>query len=439
VNEIVVVGGGLGGLLLAVELRRRGADPVVLEASDRPGGIARTIHDEDYLLEPAAGSMLLPNPDLSPILEVAGVETIPAAPAARRRYVYHRERLIEIPESPAILLSPLVSWSGKLRALLEPWVRSPASSEDESLLDFLSRRFGTRAGRLGATLMGRGVFAGDPERLSAVATFPRLVALEDAFGSVMKGALARMKERPKDAPRPRPHVAPAGMAGLATDLASYLGDRFQANWTVEAVERTDGRWVVHGEGRERADVVVLALAPHQAVDLVPDDVGAVLSRASSAPVAVVGIGGRAADLPIPAGFGVLIGPDTEVRALGVLFESHYAPGRAPYLHHLAKGIYGGAADPEAVERSDHELIELLTDDLSRIVERKMIPSWGKVLRTSPGIPQYEIGHRGWLRDLDGTLAHHRGLHLAGWGYRGIGLAQLAADAVRIADRLSESP
>ncbi len=188
-QHVIVVGGGLGGLLVAAELRRRGGTPVVLEASDEPGGVARTIHQDGFLLEPAAGSLLLPNPDLTPIFEAAEVPFVAARREAHTRFVFDRGTLFEIPESPAFLFSRLVSWRAKLRAAAEPWVETPPPAGEESILDFFTRRFGRDVGRLGANLMAHGVFAGDPASLSIQAAFPRIVALEEAAGSVVRGGL----------------------------------------------------------------------------------------------------------------------------------------------------------------------------------------------------------------------------------------------------------
>ncbi len=435
-NTIAIVGGGLGGLLTAAEFKRRGAEPIVLEASDRPGGVAQTVVEDGFLLEPAASSMLLPKPDLSPILDAAGAQVTPATEAAKTRYVYTRGRLIEINESPAALLAPIVSVRGKLRAAAEPFVKHPAEAPEESLLDFLSRRFGPEMGRLGATLMAHGVFAADPADLSARGAFPAMVDLDDEAGSIIRGVLRRRKERPKPAsPKVRAsvHVPVGGMAGLARTLADYLGTAFVPNTPVKYVKPSGTGWVVETEGDSvTADMVVLAVPPHQARSITPPDVAEALDGTQVAPVVVVGIGAPASDLPLPEGFGVLVGPDSGFRTLGVLFESAYAPGRAPEGFALAKGIFGGSADPAAFDLADDALVELLTEETSRIVGTPVRPTWSKTVRTFPGIPQYRIGHAAWLRRLDEALGAHPGLHVAGWGYRGIGVSGLAKEANRLA-------
>src|SRR5262249_9114696 len=67
-------------------------------------------------------------------------------------------------------------------------------TDDESIASLLRRRFGEEAvERLGEPLMA-GIHAGDPERLSMRATFPRFVELERKRRSLIRGMWAA---RPK--------------------------------------------------------------------------------------------------------------------------------------------------------------------------------------------------------------------------------------------------
>ena len=433
-TDVIVIGGGLGGLLVGCEVARRGGRPLVLEAGPAPGGVAATIRDSGYLLEPAAGSFLLPHPQLTPILESAGATVVPATDASHRRYVYNDGRLFEL-AGPAALATGLVSVGGKLRMLREPFVRPPSERSDESLHSFFARRFGPEMGLLGATLMAHGVFAGDPDRLSARAAFPAFVELEDAAGSLLRGGVARIRSRPKGAPRPKVHVAPDGMIALAAELAAHLGDRFRTSWPVDVIRADGDGWLVSGPTDERAPAVVVALAPAAAAAVTPEPLSVVLSEAHAAPVAVVGLGGHSADLPLPTGFGALTGPQAGVRALGLLFESSYAPGRAPDRHRLLKGIYGGAADPSVMALTDQQLVDLAVAETGRVLGVVPHPAWTRVVRHVPGIPQYDIGHLAWLDRLDAVTATLPGLYLAGWGYRGIGISSLAKHAVQLGELL----
>ncbi len=435
-REVVVIGGGFSGLLTAVEFGRRGIRATVVEASDRPGGVAQTVREDGYLLEPAAGTFLLPHPDLSPILHTAGIELVESPPSARRRWAFRHGAMHELKDSPAIALSPVLSWRAKFRTLREPWVHTPPPADDESLLHFACRRLGPETGTLIANIMAHGVFAGDPTTMSARAAFGRLVGLEDEAGSLIRGGIQRMKARPKGTPRATAHTSPDGMASVARSLSEFLGDRYKGSWPAASIRPDGDRWIVEGPETLTTDAVIIAVEPGAAAQFAPDELGPMLSGRPTANVAIVGLGGRASDLPIPPGFGFLTGPGESIRALGMLFESEYASGRAPDGCRMVKAIYGGDADPNVLDLSDDDLLRLATDELSRAIRVDVRPSFTKVVRQAAGIPQYPVGHPQWLSQLDDALVPYPGLEFTGWGYRGIGVSSLATDAARVADEIT---
>ncbi len=430
--DVVVVGGGFGGLFTAHLLRRRGLEVVVVDQADTPGGVARTCMVDGYVLEPAAGTFLLPHPHLTPVLASAGVDVVPASGV--RRYVYTRGRLIGFEPSPTVAFSPLLPVTAKARLALEPFVPSGGDG-DETLAAFLRRRLGGRAGELIAALAARGVFAGDPDRLSAEAAFPALVALEREAGSLTRGAVRRLRRRPKGMPRPMSHLPVGTMADAARRLAGS-GDAWRGGFTVSAVRATgDGRWAVEGPETLTASQVVLAVAPAVAQTLLgdPDPV-----PFPAAPVAVVWLGGPNERMPIPEGFGYLAGPDTDLVGLGCLFESSYAPARAPEGRSLVKVIAGGASRPDVVDLDDDVLTGRIVDEVGRVLGRDIQPDFAFVARHRPGIPQYEPGHLARLAEMERRWPPAVGVHFAGWGYRGVGVAHVAADAGRLADRIVEA-
>jgi len=427
VEQVVIIGGGMGGLMLAAELKMRGMEPLVLEASRHAGGVARSIEEHGYRVEPAAGTMLVPHPELSPILEGSSAAVQPVGDQARRRWVYDRSRLIEIEPGPRLVLSPLVGPWGKLRAGMEPLARARSGMEEESLEEFMQRRFGRGVGTLAAHLMACGVHAGNPRRLS-VDAFPVLRRLEESSGSVIKGGLSQVKASDR---RPKAHVPVGGMGSLADGFAFFLGEAFRPSFEVESVRREGEVWIVDGPEPVTARRLVLAVRPEIVAGLVQDPPSE-LAVTEPAPVAVVALGGKADELPIPSGFGYLAGPSSGCVGMGCLFESAIDPARAPTGHNLVRVIAGGALNPDVVEWDDETLVQRVGDEVSKALGKSLTVSYTRVVRHSPGIPQRVVGHAAWLAALESALG---GVELAGWGYRGIGLSQLATDAVRIADRL----
>jgi protoporphyrinogen/coproporphyrinogen III oxidase len=436
-TRVAIIGGGLAGLFTALELIEHGVDDlVVFDEGSLPGGVARTIERDGYSLEPAAGTLMLPNPHLSPLLRRIGVAVTPARDAGVR-YVYTRGRLVGLPSSPKAVLSPLVPWSAKIRAAAEPLIGRPTDTDPDETLDaFLRRRFGQGLGGTLAWVAASGVFAGDPTRLAARSAFPALPALEDAAGSIVRGGVARLRQRSPGAVRPSGHVPEGGMTALADAAAARLGGRYRPGTPVDGVTRDGTGWKVACSDTVTAQHVVVALRPTAAAALVDDDLARALRQATAAPAVVLGLGGPAVGFPLPAGFGALTGPDAGTATLGVLFESSYAPARSPDGHSFVKVIAGGATRPHVVDWDDDRLVTTIGDEVSRILGRTIEASFVEIVRHHHGIPQYNVGHRSWLERLDGLLRERPGLHLTGWGYRGVGVAHIAGDATAVARRIA---
>lgn len=434
--RVVVVGGGLAGLFTASGLLAAGVDEVlVLDAGELPGGVARTIVRDGYSLEPAAGSLLLPHPHLSPLLDHIGSAAV-ASVGIGTRYVHTRGRLVSLPASPKAVLAPLVSWPSRLRAGFEPLVGT-GDDPDETLDHFMRRRLGDGLGSLLAWVAASGVYAGDPARLSARAAFPAIVGLEDAAGSIVKGVLQRLRSRPPGAPRPTSHIPVGGMSAIADAAAARLGNRYRPSTPVSTVSRRREGWLVEAGESITTEHVVVATGPSTAGRIIGGELGRTLTRSVSAPVVVLGLGGPSSRFPLPDGFGVLAGPDAGTATLGVLLESSYAPMRAPSGHSLVKVIAGGATRPEVVGWDEDRLADQIGGEVARMLGNSLEASFVEIVRHPDGIPQYEGGHLGWLQAVDGGLSRLPGLHLTGWGYRGVGVAHLATDAAAITRAITD--
>lgn len=423
---VAVVGAGFAGLFTATALLQAGVDDVVvLESSERAGGVAGSVVREGYTLEPGAGSFLLPHPHLSRFL----VHTREATPTAATRYVWTGRRLVELRRGPAALATPIVGLRGKLRGLVEAFVSEPAGIDDEPLEAMLRRRLGDDLGRLVAWLAASGVYAGDPLSLSARSALPGIAALIEAHGSLVKGAVARLRRPP--AVRPTTHLPSGTMQEVADALAGGLGERLRTGFVVERIASEQAGWLVDGPERVRASHVVLACSPTVAARLVgPGALASTLQEAETAPVIVVGLGGS--DLRLPLGFGVLTGPDAGTFTRGVLCESSYAPDRAPAGHGLAKIIAGGEPRSPLLAADDDRIVETVGGELAHILSGDVSVSFTAVVRRE--IPQYRVGHAGWLAELEAVTPP--GLHLTGWGYRGVGIGHVASDATRVAQRIA---
>ncbi|MBZ0266796.1 protoporphyrinogen oxidase, partial [bacterium] len=180
---------------MAKALVDRGASPLVLEASDRVGGVIRTEEVDGALIETGPQGFLAERPGALDAVDELSLhdELVPASSDSSTRYLLHEGRLVPLPLTPpAFLGTPLLSLGGRLRVLAEPFAKG-APDEPETVHAFASRRIGKEAADVLVDAMVTGIFAGDPKQLSLAACFPKMVDLERQYGGLFKGMIAKRR------------------------------------------------------------------------------------------------------------------------------------------------------------------------------------------------------------------------------------------------------
>jgi protoporphyrinogen/coproporphyrinogen III oxidase len=417
--RVAVIGGGMAGLSAAHELLRRGADPVVFESEARAGGMVGTRSEQGYLTEDGPNFIARP---LDVLLDAAGLRGEVVQPRApTTRWVHLEGRLLKAPSFS------LLARAGLGRALLEPFIAKPLR-DDVSLRQFLERRLGRRAGGLIATVMSAGVYAGDPDSLSAREAFPSLGALAER-GSLIVGAL----RKPKGPPRAI-WTLRHGLGSLAAAAARALGGRMRLRAPVARLGPDGSGWKVEDEP---FDAVVLAVPAGPAATLAAAFAPAfaeAMRQLRSAPVSIVHLG-LAADA-LPRGFGI-IDADGTLHGIGTLLPGSMLPHRAPEGRTLVTAICGGARYPERAALADAELVAGVRSDLRALWGVRDQPDYVRVVRWREAIPQYAPGHRGLVRQAREHLAGLPPIEVAGAAYDGVSVPDVALSGMAAASRLAE--
>jgi len=98
------------------------------------------------------------------------------------------------------------------------------------------------------------------------------------------------------------------------------------------------------------------------------------------------------------------------------------PGRTPAGHALIRCFLGGALDAAMLDRGDDELVAQAREELRAVVGITAPPLLSRLWRHPASMPQYRVGHLARIDAIDHRVAGLPGLHLAGGGYRGVGIA-----------------
>jgi oxygen-dependent protoporphyrinogen oxidase len=446
--RVGIIGAGIAGLTAAYQLHQQGADIQVLEATDRPGGVIRSDDRDGFLVE-AGPNTIRPSPLLERVIESLDLaaERVWANDEARRRYVVRDGRPVPIPMSVAgFLRTDLFSTRAKLRLLAEPFIGS-SEEDDESLAAFTRRRLGPEVLDYAVAPFVGGVFAGDPERLSARHAFEKLVTLEEEHGSLFWGAVRSHDNEDDDTPSGL-YSFRDGAETLPRALASALGDRVTYNAPDTRLSRTDTVWTAHVDvpGRTAAapsfDALLCTVPLHALDDLAvetPVD-RTPLHKVEYPPVHVVALGYDRADVTHPLdGFGMLVPPVEErFDILGTLFSSTLFPGRAPDDTALLTTFVGGARDPALARRSEETLQSIVERDLARLLGVDGTPTFVHHVHWPRAIPQYTPGYGAVKDTLAALEAEHPALFLAGNYRQGVSVGDAAASGDAAANRIQDA-
>jgi oxygen-dependent protoporphyrinogen oxidase len=441
----------MAGLAAAYALHRRGRPFVLLEATDLWGGVVRTVREAGFLFEAGPDAMLTTKPDAIGLVRELGLEgrIVPTNRKQRAVYVARRGALHPMPDGMVLGVptrwaplwrSGLFSRAGKLRMALEPLVPRRGGGGDESIAAFVRRRLGREAWeRLGDALLG-GIHAGDTERLSIQATFPRLVDLERTHGSLVRGL--RAAARPPAESSTFVSLS-AGLSELVDTLVARLPSQaLRGTSRVRAIERTARGWDVRLEDGSSlaARAVVVALPPPGAAGTLRASAPALADELASirfVSTAIVLLGFAREQVAHPLdGYGLLV-PRTEgMRLTAAGFFSTKFPGRAPEGFVSLRAFLGSAHDPEILSSDDATLVGVAVRELTPLLGLRGEPVYRRACRWSAATPQMELGHHDRLGRIESALRGLPGLHLTGAGLRGTGLPDTIADATAAGEAAS---
>ena len=444
--RVIVVGAGITGLTAAYRLRSLLPDATitVVESDSAVGGKIRagTFAGLEGIDE-GADAFLTRAPSAIGLADELGLTDQLTSPAVANAQVWWNG-LHDIPEglllgvpTGALKLarSPLLSWSGKARAALEPLLPATGVGSD-CVGKLIRKRFGKQVHeRLVDPLIGS-IYAADTDHFS-LAGVPQILDLATNNRSLLLGARSAKRHAPTGS-GPIFATPRGGIAQLTNVLAQRLGDsnvEIILNTPVEAIERTSASWLVNGRP---ADAIVLA-APAQlaAVTLrsIAPGAAATLQRFTHAGVVIItmAIGGDDWPDEFNRRSGYLVPKPMQKWVTAVSFGSskwaHWNPSDGTKILRVSLGRDGR----ELTDQPDQALTNAALSEVGAHLGIELNPHEVRISRWPLAFPQYRPGHAQYVEGIDRALISEApGIFLAGASYRGIGIPACIADATKTA-------
>jgi oxygen-dependent protoporphyrinogen oxidase len=480
-KRIIIIGGGVAGLGAAYKVTRAASEGhdiefVLVEKDKRLGGKIQTeiVPDPEekgrFIVDGGPDCFLTEKPACHRIAKLMGIfdDELPTDDSRRRTWILSRGKLHQMPDG-VMMFAPtkfvpfattgLFSWPGKIRMgmdlFIPPKKMAPGEFNDETLENFVVRRMGREClDRLAEPLVG-GVHASDPKQMSLAATFPRLLEMEQNYGSLLKAFIAvrrkveemRHKYPPKPGEKPRTFFTSfaKGMQQLTDSMANAAGRKgMRIGVSVNSLQRTsDHSWSASlSDGSSiDGDAVIVATESWTAepllrpLDKAIADALAAIPTSSSATISIA-FHENEVGFDLNA-FGVLC-PLVEGRALmAATYSSTKWPGRAPKGKVLLRGFVGGPHNQEILKRSDEELVKIVIEELNHVLGLNPFakPLFSRVFRWHLGMPQYTLGHLDRITLIEDRSSKTPGLALAGGSYRGVGVPNCIESGERAVSKI----
>ncbi len=447
-GRVAIVGGGISGLTAAYYLGRRGIHSILIEKSKRLGGLIQTDSLEGCRLEAGPDSFIATKRAASELaLELGeiGHQIISANEETRRVFIFRSGRLVPLPYGMSMMVpgklgpaltSELFSFGTKLRFLTEPLSRPRKRAEDFPVSELVAEHFGREMLEYVADPLLSGVYGGGANSLSAESVLPRFVEYERRFGSLMRGI------RKEKGGRPKTGLFLSFRDGMQS-LTDALARAITSTTTVvqgEATEvcRNQHRWeIAAGENRIHADELVLSCPAYACARLLERTAPALSNELAAIPYSsaiLVTLLYEKATFRHPLdGFGFLV-PKEERRTIAAAtwvnskFPSRIAAGLV-----AVRAFLVGEEALRLGTREDRELVELVEEDLQRLMGIEARASRSILRRWPDSMPQYVVGHQARQERIREALRGTPSLHLVGNAYEGVGIP----DCVRLARRAAQ--
>jgi len=446
-KKIVILGAGISGLSCAYFLKKKGHDVCVLEKESSAGGVIQTHEENGYICENGPNTVILGKPDLKKLIADLNLneELILPSSDAKKRYILRNKKLLKIPSVPTdFFTTKSLTIFGKIRILFEPFISPLPNGADQTVADFTTRRFGKEVYRNFINPFVAGIYAGDAAKLSTRFGFKLLYELEQDYKSVIKGFIARAKERKKNKEKQTIFSFRKGMHQLINELEKNLQNEIIYKASVTSISSEENGYTIkyaqNGEDKEiTANSVVSTLPAYalsESIFNICNVTAEKLKQLEYVPIVALHLGYKKEQIKNNSkGFGALAPGHENTPLLGILFNSQIFNHVAPKGKELFTLMIGGSRLPLLTELPDNELLKIAKTEFEKIMNVEGEPDFVHFSRWKRAIPQYTMQYKEIYEAIQKFELNNKNFYIAGNCTHGISVPDCIENAWLISKKI----
>lgn len=444
-KNVAIIGGGIAGLTVAYYLKKSGHSPTIFETSTQIGGVIQSKSINGFTIENGPNTILLSDQRTLDMFDDLGLQIEDASPDSKNRYVVKNKQLVAVPTSiKSFITTSLFSWSSKFKILTEAFKRNKPLGDEESISQFIIRRFGKEVLDYAVNPFIAGTYAGDPDSLSIEHSFPLLAKTESEHGSVLGGFYKNRKRMNSHKIKRRTVSFPNGVAELTHKLSTNLSESIHLNTAISDISKSGDSFTLaytqNGETESASfDNIICTVPTYSLKNITIDGENYPdfdeLGKINYPPVVSISLGYKTEHIPhLLEGFGALVPKCENMNILGVLFSSSLFKNRAPKGHSLLTIFMGGARQPELSLLPESTRLRLAYTDLKTLLGISEKPVLSHQTLWQKAIPQYHVGYGHCKSIMNMLEAKMPGFHFAGNYVNGISIQDTILSSMDLVER-----
>lgn len=469
-EKVVVVGAGISGLSCAYRLRQLGIACLVLEAQERPGGLITTIRRNGFLFDTGPQCPRFPPLLWQLVRELKLESEFVAGDAKAKRYIVRDGQLHPAPFSPTTLIGTgLVGLKSKLRILTEVFGSSQPPLHEETLADFVGRKFGHEVLNYLVDPFISTIFLGDAHKMGMESAFPVLVDWERNHRSLVRGAIraytSKRRAAAENGPSPQRgaatkrrslHVTDAlpsfgsfrsGMGALPERLAQELHEKIRYRTAIQCVApiqnasgTSQAGWQIRLPSGEEiaAEHLILAVPAYVAAQLLANVVPQLafhLQAIEYTPGCVVTSGYDRSQVANKLdGFGFMVPRPEGLQTICTFWNSSLFPQRAPQGKVLMTSFARVGTNGVARALREEECAQTVEAENAKTLGITGRPVDREVWKDPRALPQYNVGHARRVAEINAILCTIPSLSIAGNFLRGRSISDCIEIAFGVAEK-----